>query len=203
VIQKIGKILILLGLIIISIWGYKYQKMNSSMEVITKKELELITDQSYLEVNPTIIEKARENESVSNQVLGNKIGILYIPKVYKKYEVYWGTDEKTLDQGVGMYSGNSTTTPNGMGHTVLSGHRDTVFTQLKNIKIGDELILEYTDKKFKYVITKIWITDKDDLTVIVPRKSPTLTLTTCYPFEFVGDAPERYIIESDLISLSK
>ncbi|TKH84963.1 sortase domain-bontaining protein, partial [Bacillus cereus] len=50
-------------------------------------------------------------------------------------------------------------------------------------------------------INKHWITDSEDRTVIVEKSEPTLTLTTCYPFDYIGDAPDRYIIESSLLSI--
>ncbi len=100
-----------------------------------------------------------------------------------------------------MFVSDLTTTPLGKGHTVLSGHRDTVFTELGQLKENDQLIVEYENKTYTYRIKKHWITDSEDRTVIVDKNEPTLTLTTCYPFDYIGDAPDRYIIESYLLSI--
>ncbi|PEE67087.1 class D sortase, partial [Bacillus thuringiensis] len=124
-----------------------------------------------------------------------KVAYLIIPKIQNKYSIYWVADDKVLKKGVGMFVSDLTTTPSGNGHTVLSGHRDTVFTELGQLKENDQLIVEYENKTYTYEINKHWITDSEDRTVIVEKSEPTLTLTTCYPFDYIGDAPDRYIIE--------
>lgn len=98
-----------------------------------------------------------------------------------------------------MYVIEWTTVPNlDHGHTVLSGHRDTVFTKLGDLEEGDALTVQYGDQEYRYRIKKTWITDPDDRTVIVKKDKPTLTLTTCYPFHYVGPAPDRYIVQAEL-----
>lgn len=129
---------------------------------------------------------------------GEKVAMLHIPKIKKKFSVYWGADDATLKKGVGMFVSDVTTTPSGGGHTVLSGHRDTVFTDLGELKEKDTLVLEYDNKTYTYEIQKIWITHADDRTVIIKKEEQILTLTTCYPFNYIGDAPDRYIIEAKL-----
>lgn len=99
-----------------------------------------------------------------------------------------------------MFVSDLTTTPAGNGHTVLSGHRDTVFIELGELKENDTLIVEYDNKTYTYQITRHWVTDAEDRTVIVEKDEPILTLTTCYPFDYIGDAPNRYIIEAKLTS---
>lgn len=135
--------------------------------------------------------------------LGEKTADLLIPKTGQKYAVYWGADEKTLEKGVGLFVSDLTTVPGGNGHTVLSGHRDTVFTGLSKLEEKDELIVEYNGETFVYEINDIWITHEDDKTVIVEKQQSTLTLTTCYPFDFIGYAPDRYIVQAELTSTHK
>ncbi|SHE95249.1 LPXTG-site transpeptidase (sortase) family protein [Seinonella peptonophila] len=135
--------------------------------------------------------------------IGSKIGTLYIPRMGKTYPIIEGTDDNSLKKGVGKYIGYGTVAPDQTGHVVLSGHRDTVFRGLNKVVKGDKLYVHYHGKIYAYQVRKIWRVNKDDRTVIVPTKTPVLTLTTCYPFDFVGSAPERYIIQSDLIPLSQ
>ncbi|MFP3886409.1 class D sortase [Priestia filamentosa] len=130
---------------------------------------------------------------------GEEVATLVIPTLGQKYTVYWGTDEDSLQKGVGMFVSDLTTTPDGNGHTVLSGHRDTVFTGLDKVKEGNNLIVKYNDQIYTYEVKKTWIVDKDDRSVIVEKDKPTLTLTTCYSFHYVGSAPERYIIQAERI----
>ena len=135
-----------------------------------------------------------------DQEAGAQMATLLIPKIEQKYSVYWGTDSSTLNQGVGMYVSDLTTVPGGYGHTVLSGHRDTVFVRLGELEKADLLHVEYDEKIYVYEITDIWITDEDDRSVIVEKDESVLTLTTCYPFDFIGYAPDRYIVQAKLIS---
>ncbi|GMR68089.1 class D sortase [Bacillus sp. MN7755] len=134
--------------------------------------------------------------------MGEQIAYMVIPKIKQKYQVYWGADAKTLKKGVGMFVSDITTTPSGNGHTVLSGHRDTVFTKLGDLQQNDYILVEYDKRVYIYQIRKHWITYANDRTVIVAKDKPTLTLTTCYPFNYIGDAPERYIIEASLVAIN-
>ncbi len=71
------------------------------------------------------------------------------------------------------------------------------------MKKGDRLYIKYGNYLFTYQIRKSWITHADDRTVIVPISRPVLTLSTCYPFDYVGDAPDRYIIRAELIQIQE
>jgi sortase A len=99
-----------------------------------------------------------------------------------------------------MYDSKWTVSPNQNGHVVLSGHRDTVFRNFELVNKGDHLYFTYEGTIYDYQVRKIWITDKDDRSVIVKKTTPTLTLTTCYPFDYIGSAPGRYIIQAELVS---
>ncbi|PEB90195.1 hypothetical protein COF62_29185 [Bacillus toyonensis] len=91
---------------------------------------------------------------------GEKVTVLNIPKIVKKFSVYWGANDTTLKKGVGMFVSDSTTTKSESGgHIVLSGHRDTVFTNLRELKEMDNLIVENDNKVNTYEIHKMWITN--------------------------------------------
>lgn len=134
---------------------------------------------------------------------GTKVGELVIPKMGAILPIVQGTDEESLKKGVGLYEGYGTVNPGETGHVVLSGHRDTVFRGLGDLKVGDKLYVRYKGNLFTYQFRKYWITNADDRTVIVPISRPVLTLTTCYPFDYLGDAPDRYVIRAELISIEK
>ena len=93
--------------------------------------------------------------------------------------------------------------PGEKDNCVLSGHRDTVFRELGKLKIGDLLITRTSAGTYTYEIERIRIVDADDRTVIVPADHAVLTVSTCYPFRYVGDAPERYILVADLVTSKK
>src|SRR5699024_3909974 len=130
---------------------------------------------------------------------GEEIATLVLPSIGISYDVFWGTGDNVLAKGVGMYDSEVTTTPDQMGHTVLSGHRDSVFRPVGDLEDGDSIYIQYRGRDYEYEIHKIWITDAQDQSVILDKKNPTLTLTTCYPFEFIGDAPDRYIVQAEYI----
>lgn len=128
---------------------------------------------------------------------GEMIGNLSIPKLEANLPIYHGTDEDELEKGVGHFAGS--VLPGEKDNSVLSGHRDTVFRKLGEVGKGDLLIVTTEAGEFTYKVRKVRIVDADDRTVIVPKPRPTLTVTTCYPFDFIGDAPERYILVADLV----
>lgn len=127
---------------------------------------------------------------------GQHFADLIIPKLKAKMPIVEGTDEDELAVGVGHYAGS--VLPGEPDNSVLSGHRDTVFRHVGELKQGDELWVVTTQGTFVYVIAKTWVTDPDDRSVIVPYGKPVLTLTTCYPFSYIGPAPKRYIIQAQL-----
>ena len=131
-------------------------------------------------------------------VEGDNIGSLTIPALKRKLPIIQGTGEKELKKGVGHFT--QSVLPGEEDNSVLSGHRDTVFSQLDNIKIGDQLIVETSAGTFTYEVKVTQIVHEDDKTVIVPTDHAVLTLTTCYPFYAIGNAPDRYIVSADLIT---
>lgn len=146
-----------------------------------------------------------DNKGVSSKKLlyperpqkGEEIGVLNIPKLDAVLPIYHGTDEDELEKGVGHFAGS--VLPGEKDNSVLSGHRDTVFRKLGEVGKGDLLVVTTSAGEFTYKVRKVRIVDADDRTVIVPKPRATLTVTTCYPFDFIGDAPERYILVADLI----
>ncbi|KXX91209.1 class D sortase [Bacillus cereus] len=198
-----GVLLITIGSISLAYYFIEWYDSRKTTEALTNEEV-----QYYQNIEMSNKDKQTlpitSQQTPSSQIQhqdGERIAYMVIPKIKRKYSIYWGADDKTLKKGVGMLVSDNTTTPSGNGHTVLSGHRDTVFTDLGELKENDYILVEYDNKVYVYQINKHWITDADDLTVIVPKATSTLTLTTCYPFKYIGDAPERYIIESSLVSV--
>ncbi|MGM7701839.1 class D sortase [Pseudalkalibacillus sp. Hm43] len=164
--------------------GNKGSKSTVEVEPEVGNTEDVIDDSSEL-LYPTRPEK------------GENIGTLYIPKLDEELPIIHGTDEDELSRGVGHYAGS--VLPGEKDNSVLSGHRDTVFRRLGEVKEGDELIVTTAEGTFTYKIRKVRIVDADDRTVIVPKPKATLTVTTCYPFTFIGAAPERYVLVADLV----
>lgn len=131
---------------------------------------------------------------------GENFGSLLIPVLKQKMPIIQGTGTEELKKGVGHYL--QSVLPGEEDNCVLAGHRDTFFSGLGKLKKGDQLVVQTVAGTFTYEIRNIRIVDKDDRTVIVPTDHAVLTLSTCYPFQFIGNAPKRYIVSSDLIMSS-
>ncbi|WP_439874378.1 class D sortase [Bacillus mycoides] len=200
VLNRIGFTLMIVGLLMGAYYAFEWYKGKSSAQDLTTEEIKNFEQQTYKQPSSEVPVNTQVPSSQIQHKEGEKVAMLNIPKIKKKFSIYWGANDATLKKGVGMFVSDLTTTPSGGGHTVLSGHRDTVFTELGELKEKDNLILEYDNKMYTYEIQKMWITHADDRTVIVKKEEPTLTLTTCYPFDYIGDAPDRYIIEAKLIT---
>ena len=128
---------------------------------------------------------------------GVKFGTLIIPALMRALPIIEGTDTAQLKRGVGHFQ--RSVMPGAANNCVLSGHRDTVFTDLGQIRVGDPLIVQTSAGEFTYEVRLVRIVRKDDKTVIVPTDHAVLTVTTCYPFRYVGAAPDRYVLVADLV----
>jgi sortase A len=124
------------------------------------------------------------------------LGVLKIPSIELEVPVLEGTEDLTLNRGVGHIEG--TNAPGDGGNIGIAGHRDGFFRGLKDVHLGDTMDL-YTEKgNFRYVVDEIGIVPPENVSVLAPRSNPALTLVTCYPFYFVGSAPLRYIVHASI-----
>jgi sortase A len=124
------------------------------------------------------------------------LAVLRIPALRLEVPVLEGTDAVTLNRGVGRIAGTSL--PGQGGNIGIAGHRDGFFRPLKDIRRGDLIELVTTTRTDLYAVDRVRITSTADVSVLRPRRNPSLTLVTCYPFYFVGPAPSRYIVEASL-----
>ncbi|WP_409290450.1 class D sortase [Peribacillus sp. SCS-37] len=173
-------------------WLYKMDK-PAAAKVEKPKKAEASASPSKTEVQD-LLYKVRPK-------VGDEMGTLYIPKLKSTLPIFHGTDEDELAKGVGHFAGS--VLPGENDNTVLSGHRDTVFRRLGEVGKGDLLVVKTSAGEFTYRVRNTKIVDKSDRKVIVPKPRPTLTVTTCYPFRYIGDAPNRYILIANLISSKK
>jgi sortase A len=125
------------------------------------------------------------------------LAILRIPKVGIEVPVLDGTDDLILNRGVGRIQG--TALPGQPGNLGIAGHRDGFFRGLKDVVAGDKIEVELPDRTDTYVVRDLRIVLPQDTSVLNPTANSSLTLVTCYPFYFVGDAPKRYIVQASLI----
>ena len=134
--------------------------------------------------------------SFSQQFAAAPLAILRIPKIELEVPVLAGTDELSLNRGVGHIEG--TPRPGFSGNVGIAGHRDGFFRGLKDVSAGDVLELEAPERTDRYRIESITIVSPERVDVLAPTERPTLTLVTCYPFYYIGSAPKRYIVRAAL-----
>jgi sortase A len=129
---------------------------------------------------------------------GELIGKVEIPRLGLSAAVAEGDDDKTLRKAVGHLP--DTPLPwHRQGNVALAAHRDGLFRRLENIRLDDEVRMVTPRGDFQYRVTKTHIVDPGDVWVIAPTAVPTITLITCYPFSFVGNAPRRFVVQAQLV----
>ena len=123
------------------------------------------------------------------------LGRLTIPRLGESVLVVDGDDEQSLSVAAGHVPG--TAPLDGSGNSAIAGHRDTVFRALRKVRPGDEIEVR-TDRSYVYSVKSMRIVMPDDVTVLKPSDERMLTLVTCFPFSYAGDAPQRYIVLAKL-----
>ncbi len=128
------------------------------------------------------------------------IGRLEVPRLRLSAILIEGDDAKTLRRAVGHIPGTSL--PGQPGNIALSGHRDTFFRPLRNIRENDIIVVTTLRGEFRYRVISMRVVSPDDVAVLNAGHSEILTLVTCYPFYFVGAAPDRFIVRAERLHSS-
>ena len=151
------------------------------------------------------LEQSRQEQSVAirdfrvektapKPVKGSTFGILKIPRLHLLQAVVEGADDAQLRLAPGHVTG--TALPGEGSNTAIAGHRDSFFRPLKDIRIGDEIVVSTPAREILYRVTGTEIVDPSDTRVLRASHEETLTLITCYPFYYVGAAPKRFIVHA-------
>jgi len=127
---------------------------------------------------------------------GDVVGQLEIPRLGLSTVVFEGSDDDVLDRGAGHLTGSAL--PGDRGNTVLAAHRDTFFRPLRNVRVGDKVKIHGPRKDSVYVVESTTVVEPEDTYVLDATTQPALTLITCYPFHYIGPAPERFIVRAVL-----
>lgn len=120
------------------------------------------------------------------------IALLTIERLGLKVPVFSGTDKISLNRGAGLVPGSAL--PGENGNVAVAAHRDSFFRPLKDVNVGDVMELQSASGRQHFQVSEIFITDPLDVSVLDATIDPSLTLITCYPFYYVGFAPDRYIV---------
>jgi sortase A len=143
-------------------------------------------------------------QAYQSSLLGNvppPLGVFKISSIGLEVPLLEGSDDLTLNRGVGHIEG--TAAPGGTGNVGIAGHRDGFFRGLKDLHLGDTMDLYTENGNARYVVDEILIVPPENVSVLAPRSKPALTLVTCYPFYFVGSAPLRYVVHVSITGSSQ
>ena len=200
------KVLLLLGVGLLSVYGWARLRsgVESRMALRTFHRETAIPGPKESTLDPSIDRRVdfslwsekriREYRQSLISKQDRPVGVLRVPSLGIEVPVFDGTDDLTLNRGVGRIIG--TARVGSPGNTALAGHRDGFFRPLKDISVGAHLELVTPHNAIRYVVEKTEIVSSDDVSVLADQGSPTLTLVTCFPFYFVGDAPQRFIVQA-------
>lgn len=125
------------------------------------------------------------------------IALLRIPDVQLEVPVFNGTGEASLNRGAGHIEG--TARPGESGNSGIAAHRDGFFRKLKDVEIGQSLLIETSAGTAHYRIVETRVVGPSDVAVLAPTPQPVVTLVTCYPFYFVGSAPQRFVVRAERV----
>jgi sortase A len=205
--RHLERALLILGLILVAV--YALAKLHSEISAhLALRKFEAERQESRVRAQESV--RQRTGEEVDFSLWSDKrvqgylesllsrpeppAAVLRIQKLHLEVPVYDGTDDLTLNRGVGRIIG--TTRLGVTGNTGIAGHRDGFFRGLKDLGPGDTVELLLPTQTSHYVVENIQITNPDDVSVLQPTAEPHLTLVTCYPFYFIGSAPQRYIVSA-------
>jgi len=124
-------------------------------------------------------------------------GRIEIPRLGVEGAILEGADDDTLKVAVGHIPGTSV--PGAGGNVALAAHRYSFFRGLRRVRKGDRITVTTSSGVYHYAVDRIEIVEIDDVDVLDPTPDPILTLVTCYPFDYIGEAPQRLIVRAHLV----
>ena len=197
--RKLESVLLVIGLSLLALFfAFRIQGVVASRAALQKfEEISKTVPQDTASLPDfTLWDEKRINEYKQSLAvaLGDPIAVLSVHRLSLEVPVFNGTDDLVLNRGVGRIIG--TARPGQDGNMGIAGHRDGFFRVLKDIQIGDSIVLSTLNGKITFSVDKIEIVSPDDVSVLESKGYRALTLVTCYPFYFIGHAPQRYIVHA-------
>jgi sortase A len=196
--RSLERLLIVVGLVSLGYYAYVsvesrlYQELeNRELDAILATNVRALPDTPGAAVAPPPV-KARPAHA--RPPVGSAIGRIEIPRLGVSVVIRAGSDARTLRLAVGHIPG--TAFPGEIGNIGLAGHRDTFFRRLKDIRAGDEIRIVTPDGTFPFRVEETSVVMPRDTWVLNATPAPTLTLVTCFPFNYVGSAPQRFIVRA-------
>jgi sortase A len=147
------------------------------------------------------VKNVSRSEAPRVVIEGGVIGEMEVPRLGLKVIVVQGDSPRILRRAVGHI--RETALPGESGNVALTGHRDTFFRPLRNIQSGDAITFKTLDAEFRYRVESTAVVPPSDISVLQPSSERALTLITCFPFYYVGPAPNRFIVRARQVGPSE
>ena len=191
---RIATIVLFTSILLIT---YSVYEIYSSKNKVNQN-LEVWNDNNIIKdnTNHTFTEKSPKVRNYDKTGKFEILGKLTIVKTKNVFPIIQGTTDEDLKNGAGHYL--ESVLPGKSGNCIIFGHRDGVFKKLEDVKVGDTILVETNLGKFIYKITNLKITSLKESEIIKYYKEPMLTLVTCYPFNYIGSAPKRFLVTGKL-----
>jgi sortase A len=132
---------------------------------------------------------------------GDVIGEIQIPRLGVKAVIVQGDAPELLDRAVGHIP--QTALPGEWGNVALAGHRDRLFRPLRQVHQGDTIVLETAIGSFTYQVESTFVVPSSEVGVLRSSSTNELTLITCFPFDYIGRAPKRFIVRGREVGSSR
>jgi LPXTG-site transpeptidase (sortase) family protein len=182
----VERVLFVVGLVLVG-W-YAAQRLTAYYDQrASSRELEEIR----MSVAPPGGADAARNPKPARGVL---LGRIQLERVGLTAIIREGDDTGVLRRAVGHIP--ETALPGEHGNAGLAGHRDTFFRGLRDVRFGDRIVVTTMNSVAQYEVRRTRIVDPTDVSVLRPTSGSTLTLVTCYPFNYIGAAPKRFIVQA-------
>ncbi len=181
----VQRILALLGAVAIGIWAWA-ELRTTIYQQAEDKALE-----REIEQKPSALPRPQSHFMPR---VGDMVGRLEIPRLHMQAIVAEGVDSDTLGRALGHVPG--TALPGQDGNIAVAGHRDTLFRGLRAIARGDLILFRTAKGTYQYRVEGTRIVQPGEVSVLAPSEDSELTLITCYPFYYVGSAPQRFIVKA-------
>jgi sortase A len=167
----------------------------ADVDKVQRSGREMLDATPLITESPSGSPSSSGSESAPPQLTpGTPLAELSIPRLGLSAVVLHGSDAHTLQLGLGHIE--NTPVPGQSGNVAIAGHRDSFFRPLRNVQVGDDILLQTPEESLHYRVSSFRVVNPYEVDVIGPTKDATLTLVTCYPFWFIGPAPDRFIVHA-------
>jgi sortase A len=180
-----------IGAVVCAAWLYVTWKETTFYQLHAKNEMDrvVVRELPADALRPSIAQPASRRDSL--------VGVLTIPSVDMSVAIVEGDDDRALRIAAGHLP--DTPLPWEKGNAAVAGHRDSFFAPLAQVRGGDEISLTTRRGILHYRVVVMTIVGPDDLSVLGTSNGVDLTLITCYPFGYLGPAPQRFVVQAERI----